>query len=74
MILNKFIDTELWKKYQDHQFKCLVRHMIKKRHELGLEDFRSYAKPFFDKNDALLRHFKDQFARGNRGEKDEWRL
>ena len=58
--------------YSEHKHKCLVRQLIKWRKEWGLEEFRKYlAKTKFDAK--VYEDFKDQYKKGNLGERDEWK-
>jgi hypothetical protein len=60
---------------EEHRHQCEVRQLIKWRQEWGLQRFQRYLQnPRFDSRRAKLgEDIVDQWKKGNRGEKGDWR-
>lgn len=56
---------------QLHRHRCLVRQLLRWRHERGLQWFRGYVQNW-KLWDGLKGDFADQWNKGNRGEQDDW--
>ena len=58
-----------------HRYECEIRQLLIYREKLGLTGFRGYfANPNFDKRrQQIAGDFYDQWKKGNRGKKGDWR-
>jgi len=61
--------------FEEQRHQCEVRQLIKWRQEWGLQRFQRYLETYgFSSRIAKLRtDIADQWAKGNRGKKGEWR-
>lgn len=61
--------------YEEERHRCEVRQLLAWRKEWGLQRFQGYIQnPRFDsRRPELYRDFAEQWKRGNRGEKGDWR-
>ena len=60
---------------EEHRHKCEVRYWIKIRKEKGLQEFRRLIS-IYDlgiKRPTVMRDIQDQYIKGNRGEKGDWK-
>jgi rubrerythrin len=60
---------------EEHRHQCEVRQHLKWRSEKGLDWYRKYISTygFGSRKTELLRDVADQWAKGNRGQKGEWK-
>ena len=57
-----------------YRYQCAVRQLILWRRTWGLKAFREYMNKHREKlGYQLIRDFEDQYVKGNRGEKGDWR-
>lgn len=56
----------------EHMRRCLIRQLLRWRHERGVQWLRGYVDGW-GRWDALKGDFADQWRKGNRGETDDWR-
>ena len=66
-------DNELARQLERH--RCEIRQLLIYRAKLGLTGFRGYfANPNFDKRrEQIAGDMYDQWKKGNRGQKGDWR-
>jgi hypothetical protein len=59
---------------EKYKHKCGVRQLLIWRKQWGLKVFREYMHKHREKlNWKLIRDFEDQWVKGNRGNKGEWK-
>jgi hypothetical protein len=59
---------------EKHKYQSSVRQLILYRKQMGLREFREYMNKYREKLPwQLIRDFEDQWTKGNRGEKGEWK-
>ena len=60
---------------EEYRHQCEVRYWIKIRKEKGLQEFRRLIS-IYDlgiKRPTVMRDIQDQYIKGNRGEKGDWK-
>lgn len=57
---------------QEHMRRCLIRQLLRWRHERGIDWFRSYVDGW-KRWDELRDDFAAQWQLGNRGAPNDWR-
>lgn len=60
---------------EEYRHQCEVRQLLKWRTERGITWFRKYISDngFGGRKTKLLDDVADQWKKGNRGQKDDWR-
>ena len=60
---------------EEYRHQCEVRYWIKLRKEEGLQEFRRLISThrLGDRRPSVMRDIQDQYFKGNRGEKGDWR-
>lgn len=60
---------------EKYRYECEVRYLLKYRQENGLQGFQEYLRnsKFGPRLAKLKSDIADQWAKGNRGEKGDWR-
>ena len=60
---------------EEYRHQCEVRYWIKIRKEKGLQEFRRLVQThgLDSRRSSVMRDLQDQWLKGNRGEKGDWR-
>ena len=67
--------NENWSHSEEYRHQCEVRYVLKARQEHGLQSFRLWVEKIgLSKRWHLIsQDFNEQWKKGNRGAKDDWR-
>lgn len=60
---------------ENYRHQCEVRYWIKLRKEKGLQEFRRLIETYGlgSRRPSVMRDIQDQWIKGNRGEKGQWK-